>query len=386
MKVIKVLMVTPGLNLCGGIESFCMNYIRQFDANIIVDFAIHDVTDDTYTKEIEKRGGKVYVFPKFKLKTFVKTIKTINSFFKEHHDYDIVHCNMANAALFYLSNAKKYNIKIRIQHSHQNSYADKPSHKIRNFFLVKKGNKYANINFACAKLAGDFLFKNKEYKIIRNAIDLDKYVFNNITRKKMQTQYGITNELVIGNIGRLTEQKNQQLLIKIMDYIVNTKKENAKLFLVGKGHLENYLKELVKKYNLQDKVVFTGEVNNVQDYLQLFDIFVLPSLYEGLGVVNIEAQAAGLPTLVSDKIPKEAYVTELMASVGLNLPASEWGDKILSLNKNRDRESRRNIYIEEIRKNGYDIKIEGKKLEKLYLDLLENGEIVNSCGLKFESA
>ena len=169
-------------------------------------------------------------------------------------------------------------------------------------------------------------------------------------------------------------------------YIVNTKKENAKLFLVGKGHLENYLKELVKKYNLQDKVVFTGEVNNVQDYLQLFDIFVLPSLYEGLGVVNIEAQAAGLPTLVSDKIPKEAYVTELMASVGLNLPASEWGDKILSLNKNRDRESRRNIYIEEIRKNGYDIKIEGKKLEKLYLDLLENGEIVNSCGLKFESA
>ena len=188
----------------------------------------------------------------------------------------------------------------------------------------------------------------------------------------MQSQYGITNELVIGNIGRLTEQKNQQLLIKIMDYIVNTKKENAKLFLVGKGHLENYLKELVKKYNLQDKVVFTGEVNNVQDYLQLFDIFVLPSLYEGLSVVNIEAQAAGLPTLVSDKITKEAYVTELMASVGLNLPASEWGDKILSLNKNRDRESRRNIYIEEIRKNGYDIKIEGKKLEKLYLDLLEN--------------
>ena len=346
MKKIKMLMITPGLNLCGGMESYCMNYIRQFDEKIVVDFATHEVNDDTYTKEIEKRGGKVYVFPRLGLKSFVKAIKSIKEFFKEHHAYDIVHCNMANAAIFYLANAKKYGIKVRIQHSHQNSLADKTLHKIRNFFLVKKGNKYANVNFACSKLAGDFLFKNKEYNVIRNAINVDKYIFNSETRKQMQEEYKIKDELVIGTVGRLTEQKNQQLLIKIMDYIVNQKNINAKLFLVGNGHLENYLKELVDKYKLQKNVIFTGEVDNVQDYLQLFDVFVLPSLYEGLGIVNIEAQAAGLPTVVSDKIPEEAYVTELITAIGLKESIEEWGDKILSINKNDKREQKKEKYVE----------------------------------------
>ena len=371
MKIIKVLMITPGLNLCGGIESYCINYIKQFDSNIIVDFATHDVNDDTYTKEIEKKGGKVYVFPKFGLKTFIKTIKLINAFFKKHHDYDVVHCNMANAAIFYLSNAKKYHIKIRIQHSHQNSLADTTVHKIRNFFLVKEGNKYANVNFACSKLAGDFLFKKRKYTIIKNAIDLNRYKYNNEIRQHMQKKFNINKELVIGTIGRLTEQKNQQLLIKIMDYIINQKKEKAKLFLVGKGHLENSLKELTRKYNLQNYIIFTGEVDNIQDYLQVFDIFVLPSLYEGLGIVNIEAQASGLTTLVSDKIPEEAYVTELITAIKIKKSLAEWGDKILSLNQNKNREINKEKYINEIRENGYDINLEGKKLESLYLELLK---------------
>lgn len=370
---IKILFVTPGLNNCGGIESFCMNYYKNFSEKIQSDFITHDIKDNTYKNYIESNGGKVFKVSQLSGKTILKSIKEIKNFFKQHNDYDIVHCNMANAAIFYLYYAKKYGIKTRIQHSHQDSYADKISHKIRNFFLVKIGNNFATDRIACSKIAGDFLFRNKQYDIVKNAIDSKKYLYNEVKRNEIRKKYNIDEDVtVLGNVGRLTEQKNQIKLVEIMDYIVNKKQKNYLLLIIGSGDLKDYLESKVKEKGLEKNIIFTGSVSNVEEYMQAMDYFILPSLYEGLGIVNIEAQASGLPTIVSDKIPEEAIVTDLIHFIELEKNSEIWASEILKIEKNINRQNEK--YIKSITKKGYEIKQESKKLEELYLKMA-NGKL-----------
>lgn len=369
LNKIKVLYITPALNVCGGIESYCMAYYRHMSEKVKIDFATHEILDNTYKNEIENKGGKVYLFEPLNLKKLIKSVKQIKHFFEQNSDYDIIHCNMVNAAIFYFYYAKKNGIRVRIIHSHQNNYADKLLHAIRNIPLIKMGNLLATDRFACSKVAGDFLFKNKPYYIVKNAIELEKYRYNDDIRKKIRIINSLNdNTFVIGNVGRLTEQKNQIKLIDIMKELVFNLNKDVKLLIIGNGHLKEKLISKTKEYCLQDNVIFVGSVNNVQDYLQAMDCFVLPSLYEGVGIVNIEAQAAGLPTIVSDKVPIEAKVTNLLKYVKLKESSRMWASTILRIGKNKHRKN--NDYINEISNNGYDIKKEGIKLEKKYFDLI----------------
>lgn len=361
---IKVLYITPGLNNCGGIESYCMNYYRNMSENIHIDFITHDIKDDNYKKEIENNGGKVYNVYPLGLKTMFKSIKQIKQFFANHNDYDIIHCNMANAAIFYFYYAKKNGMDVRILHSHQDNYADKLSHKLRNIPLIYFGKKYTTVGMACSKKAGDFLFKNKDYIIVNNAIDLEKYSYNAETRKKIRKDLKLKdNEILLGTVGRLTEQKNQKYLIDILKLLNDSK---YKLIIIGEGHLEEKLKNKAKELNLEDNIIFTGSVNNVEEYMQAMDIFLLPSLYEGLGIVNIEAQVSGLPTIVSDNVPQEANATDLIKFVSLKY-IENWIEEI----KNTQIKNRHS-YIDDVSKNGFNIKEESKKLEKIYVDLINN--------------
>ena len=367
-KEIKILYITPALNNCGGIESFVMSYYTNFTSNIKADFITHDIKDNTYKKIIEERGGKVFLLKPFNLKNIFIVHKEIQRFFEKHHDYDIVHCNMANAAYVYLKYAKKYGIRVRIQHSHQNKYADTKTHAFRNFFLIKYGNMFANVNFACSKLAGDFLFRNKTYYIVNNAINIKKYAFNSKKRKNIRRKLNIKDNVVLlGNVGRLCEQKNQIKLVKIMNYLVNIQKCNYKLVIVGDGILYEKLLDETKRMNLMNNIIFVGSVNNVEDYLSAMDIFVLPSLYEGLGIVNIESQSSGLPTIVSDKVPSDIDITNLVKFIKLSDNDCLWGNIIINTKNNSDRSN--NNYISLIKSAGYDIYEETKKLEKLYYDL-----------------
>ncbi len=363
-KKIRILTITPALNVCGGMESYVMNYYSRIHNDIKMDFATHNITDKTYKDMIEKNGDKVFMLPRFNIFKMGKAEKYVDNFFKEHHDYDIVHCHMANAAFLYLKYAKKYGIKVRIVHSHQNKYADKLSHAIRNVPLVKLGLRSANTYFACSKLAGDFLFKRKKYYLINNAIDAKRFKYDSAMRSKMRKELGLSDDcFLIGNVGRYCPQKNQLFLVDVFTLV--SEKTNSKLLLIGEGELEKELKEHIKELGIEDKVIMHPPVDNIEDYYQAMDMFVLPSLYEGLGIVNIEAQACGLKTIVSDKVPDIAKISDLLSFVKLKASEQEWANAILK-NKDYERKEQKTILAD----SGYDIDIESKKLVDLYNSLV----------------
>lgn len=362
-KKLKILTITPGLNVCGGIESYVMNYYSRIHDEVQMDFITHDISDNTYKDLIEANGDNVYLFPKIGLNVF-KVKKKAEEFFKEHHDYDIVHCHMANAAFLYLKVAKKYGIKVRIIHSHQNKAADQLSHAIRNIPLIKIGLKYANVNFACSKLAGDYLFKKKEYHLINNAIDGNRFKYVPSVRVSKRKELGIDDEtFVIGNVGRLCVQKNQKFLVDVFAKV--SKEINSKLLIIGEGELKEELENQIKNLNLGDKVIMLPPTSKIEDYYQAMDMFVLPSLYEGLGIVNIEAQACGLKTIVSERVPEIAKISDLLSFVNLSDGVDAWVKAIID-NKDYNREEQKDI----LANSGYDINTESKKLIELYKSLI----------------
>lgn len=364
MKKIKVLCVLPTINICGGIEKFYMSYFENFSSNVCVDFITHESTSDEYKKIIEDKQGKLYIMPKINLKNLKHFKNELKKFFELHNDYDIIHCNMANAACFYFYEAKKYNINIRILHSHQNNYADKFTHKIRNIPLVFLGKKMASHNMACTKVAGDFLFKNEEYIIINNAIDIDKFKYDENIRMQLRKEKKIENAFVVGNVGRLTEQKNQKFLLDIFKNIVN-EREDSILLLIGDGELKDELVQYSKKLDIYEKVRFIEPVSDINKFYQIMDVFVLPSLYEGLGIVNIEAENSGLKVFVSENVPKDIDITDLVTFISLNKSAKFWAEKILNCNVDNRRD-----YSNEITENNYNIYKESKKLEEYYKKLI----------------
>lgn len=364
-KKIKVLTITPGLNVCGGIESYAMNYYLRINNSVKMDFITHDISDNYYKNLIEKNGDKVYLFPKIGLKNYKEVINKVDDFFKEHHDYNIVHCHMANAAFLYLKVAKKYGIKVRILHSHQNKAADILSHAIRNVFLIRFGLKYANVNFACSKLAGDYLFKNKKYYIIKNAIDTDRFKFNNEVRNKYRKDLKLNDYFVIGNVGRFCAQKNQLFLIDVFNNV--NSKIKSKLLLIGSGSLKEKIEEKINELGLNENVIILQPKSDIENYYQAMDMFILPSIYEGLGIVNVEAQCTGLQTVVSDRIPKDAGICDLIHYVSLNSSIDEWSNVIIDNMKYK-----RKSHIKDARSCGYDITKESLKLINLYKKIIKD--------------
>lgn len=365
-KKIKILYILPTLNITGGIESYVVNYYLNFDKAITADFITHEIKDDYYKNIIEKQGGKVYLMPRIGIRSLGNFTKKLKEFFAKNHDYDIIHCNMANAGLFYFYEANKYNIPVKIIHSHQNAYADTISHSIRNIPLIKLSVKMANVNFACSKLAGDFLFKNKKYHIINNAINFKKFEFNDEFRKNIRNKYNISDDtFLIGNVGRLVPQKNQLFLIEIMKEIVK-KDLNTKLMIIGDGELKEKLEQKIDECNLKNNVLLIEGKSNINEYYCAFDCFVLPSIYEGLGFVNIEAQVCGLNVITSTGVPQEAKITEHLEYLNLESDASMWATEIM-----KKKRKNRNKLKEEIYNSGYDIEKEAQKLQKLYSRLVK---------------
>ena len=332
---IKVLMILPTFNYSGGIESFVMNNIRHMNmAEYQIDILSHDVNASDYVSEVEKFGGKVFHFPRFSPKNF-PIIKSKYISILSENQYDIVHCHMANAAFLYLKYAQKYKVSVRILHSHQNKAADTLSHSLRNIPLLAIGKKYANFRMACTKLAGDFLFPKQNYDIVRNAIDYQKYAFDFEKREELRQEFGFyESDIVIGHTGRLTKQKNQVFLLKVFEKLVN-QNSNYKLVLVGSGEDLELLEDIVIKSDLQGKVQFFGDRNDIPNILQIFDIFVFPSIYEGLGISILEAQASGLPCVTSTGVPEDADISTNIAHLDLTEEIDKWCEVIGDMDINK---------------------------------------------------
>ena len=370
-RPIRILCVTPAFNVCGGIESYCMSYFRSMSDDIQMDFITHDCTDDTLVRQVRSRGGRVYILPPLSASKMIFSLSAMRRFFvKKGFEYDIIHCNMANAAPFYFYYAKKAGIKVRILHSHQDRAADTRLHAIRNIPLLAIGEKMADKRLACSRQAGSFLFKEHPFTVIKNAIDPKRFAFDEEKRASFRKEYGIDDEILIGTIGRLTEQKNYARLLDIFKLIAENKGLNYKLLIVGEGHLLGLLRHNVAEYSLEDKVIFTGSLADVSGALCGMDLFVLPSLYEGLGIVNIEAQACGLPVVVSDAIPEDADMGGAFYSIPLEATDEMWADRLVLTSPSDDRTRSSLDNMAGIREHGYDIETEASKLKEYYKSLV----------------
>ena len=362
-KPIRVAQVI-GKWLGGGVESVIMNYYRYIDKNKIqFDFICDSDSKNIPYTEIEKLGGKVIIVSPYK-KIF-KYEKELTKVFKQNK-YDIVHSNINSLSILPLRCAKKAGIKIRIAHSHSTSNKKEWKRNIIKNILRPFSKVYATHYFACSELAGKWLFGNKTFnagkiKVVKNAIELEKFKFNENIRNEKRQELNIDKDtIVIGNVGRFVDQKNHKFLIKIFKQY-NMKNNNSVLLLVGQGPLEDKIKDQVKNLNLSNKVIFLGQRTDVNDLYQAMDIFILPSLYEGLGMVLIEAQVAGLPCIASVEVPNEASISKLISYKKLD-NIDIWCNEI----ENCIKKIRLNQNINNFE---YDINIECKKLEKLYADL-----------------
>lgn len=371
MKPIRILQIVTKMD-AAGIETFLMNVYRKIDrTKLQFDFLTHRSEKGFFDDEIRELGGKIYNVPPINPLKHKNYLKALNVFFATHKEYKIVHSHINTFSLYPLREALKADVPIRVAHSH---IADVPFDLKTPFRIYTKSklSKYSTHNFACSAMAGKWLYgedailKNN-FKVINNSIDTAKYSYNKEVRKKLRNELGIEEEFVIGHIGRFNKQKNHEFLIKIFK-AVHEKHPTAVLMLVGDGHLRGKFEKQVKDLNLHKNVIFTGVRPDVNELLQVMDVFVFPSFFEGLGIVAVEAQAAGLPCLLSETIPEEAHVTNLAEVLSLKDPIQMWRDKILEHTSRQDRV----VTEKQIRANGYDISETSNWLENFYLSSLEN--------------
>ena len=363
MTPIRVLQVVTHMER-GGLESMLMNYYRHIDRERVqFDFLVHRQERAAFDDEIESLGGKLYRLPR--LVPWSKGyLAALNHFFDEHPEYKIVHVHQDCLSSVILRAAAQHNIPVRIAHSH-NANQDKNLKYPIKLWYKRSIPKYTTNLFACGKDAGDWMFGGAPYQIINNAIDATAYSFNPKKRIEMRHQLGLADKLIIGHVGRFNPQKNHLFLLDIFAALLK-KEPNAVLLLVGGG--EDMLKIQAKAHALgiAEHVRFLGVRSDVADLMQAMDVFVFPSLYEGLGIVLIEAQAAGLPCVVSDTIPREAYLTDLVTAERLSSSTETWADNILE-KRNFPRTDRR----AEIAAHGFDITTEAVKLQEFYINAYE---------------
>lgn len=363
-NVIRVAHVI-GKWLGGGVESVVMNYYRYIDkSKIQFDFICDEDSTNIPYEEIENLGGKVILIPPYqKVLKYHKELKRV----LKQGKYKIVHSHINTLSVFSLFAAKCAGVPVRIAHSHSTTNKKEKKKNLIKQVLRPFSKLFATDYMCCSELAGRWLFGNKEYDngnvyLLNNAIDLDKFKYDEEKRKEKRKELNIEDStLVIGHVGRFVEQKNHRFLIDIFNE-VHKQKEDSILLLAGQGPLMEEMQEKVKALGIENSVKFLGQRNDINELYQAFDVFCLPSLYEGLPVVGVEAQATGLLCILSDDMTKETKVLESTKFLSLNQSAKEWTDNIIEKYNTYKRTKTR----KEISNNGFDITNETSKLEDFY--------------------
>lgn len=327
MEAIRVLHVLDKININSGVSSVVLNYYFAIDKDRIqFDFLVHEEVDNALIQMLTNLGAKIYVMPGYQLSTL---LNYENDFIKLVGDsYQIIHCHIPHEAFFCLRVGKKLGCKVRIIHSHNTKGSDYFLKGIRNRFLKCLGVYYSNHIFSCSHKAARYLVnKKREVNIIPNAISVKKYAFNYEKREKMRAEFDFGTNFIIGHIGRFDKQKNHKFIIDILVQL-KEKIPNCLLVLIGDGNRINDIKNYATKLHVDHYIRWIGSSDRISDYLQCMDVFVLPSLYEGLPVVALEAQASGLPCLLSDRITKEVKCTELVRFLQIK-HCSVWVNEIM---------------------------------------------------------
>ncbi len=367
MEPLRILQIVPNMQ-SGGLENLIMNIYRNIDTSKIqFDFLVHYTEKKHFDDEIEKMGGRIYRFSLRNDNNIFKYIIQLNNFYKKHQEYKVIHCHMSSIGFINFLIAKKNGIKVRIAHSHNSKTDNTIKGHIKRIMMLPY--KYVStINFACSTEAGYFLFKNKKFTFIPNAIDVIKYRFDKDKRNKLRKKLGFAdNDIVLGHIGRFNVQKNHEYIIE-MFRILSKRNSKYKLLLIGDGELKETIEKKCKQYHIDKSVKFTGVVSNSYDYYNTMDLFILPSLFEGLPVVGVEAQANGLKCIFSDNITREVDLTNIKY---LPLNLEMWINEIQKINMNSDVERKNKNKI--ILDSYFNIKELAKKLEYEYIEMYNKG-------------
>jgi len=362
MSLIRVLHINGGIMDYGGISSFMMNYYRSIDrTKVQFDFLVHGFEKGVHDVEIVELGGKIYNVP-IKSKDYFGNIRALKEIFMSGL-YSIVHCHMDAMNTFVLRIAKKCGVPIRISHCHNTEHLTNNFLRYHiNEFARRNSVKFATHRFACSELAGNWLFGAEcEFNIANNAILVDKFNFNSEKRVRYRDELKIGTSIAIGHIGRFDYQKNHSFLIDVFFEIMK-ESNKYKLLLVGEGYLKKDILEKAESLNLKDHIIFLGERRDISELISAFDIFVLPSLFEGLPVVGVEAQANGLACVFSSNVSKEIALADNVVFISINC-AQEWAKKIMDLDYLRLDSS------EKIKRLGYDIHFEAGKLGLFYQEV-----------------
>lgn len=348
----------------GGLETMLMNYYRQMDRNKIqFDFMVHRPERGHYDDEIEILGGRIFQMPPIRPGNYRTYFKLLKEFFANHSEYRVVHSHINENSGFVLKAAKKAGVPGRIAHSHLSDL--KIDYKIpfrlyARFYMQNNPNKL----FACSKNAGRWLFGQKrvnseELLVLNNAVNTQEFTFRESIRRKIREDLGLQNKLVIGHVGRFNEQKNHNFLIEIFN-ILSQERSDAVLILIGDGDLKDQIEKKVESLCLSERVKFLGIRSDISNLMQAMDLFLFPSLYEGLPVVLVEAQAAGLKCVVSNTITQESDITGGVDFISLKKTPEEWASKILSTSFDRKDTSKK------IQDAGYDSITMAKWLSDYY--------------------
>ena len=367
--MIKVLMLVSNLRAANGVASFAINYYKNLDhSKVQMDFALYSDRESTYYSLIEECGGKIFVLPS--IKKMPEHIKACNEIL-ERRAYDVIHDNTLHISIPMMWCAKQTHVPIRVLHSHNTKMGEKFGKEIRNkcFLPIIRG--LATDNAACSIDAGKAMFGNRSFEVIPNVVSTEKYKFDMATRLKVRKLMKTTEKLIVGTVGRLAEQKNPFFAVDVFEKLLK-RVPNVEYWWIGSGGLDNQVIDYVEKKNLSQNVKILGSRADVLDLYQAMDCFFLPSLFEGLPVTGVEAQAMGLPMVVSDTITKEMEYSDLIDYVGLNEKPEIWAEHLkLALERTIEREK----YSEKLKMSIFSDIGCGDRLLSIYQKILQKGNV-----------
>lgn len=368
MQKLRLLMVVGNLRASNGVTSFVMSYFRQLNhENVQMDFALLSDWESPYYKEIQQAGGKIYVLPP--VKDLLTHIKKCNQILAHDH-YDVVSDNSLILTIPMMMSAKHYHVPVRILHSHNtrlSSYAKKE--KIEKAFLPILKSQCTDF-CACGKEAGKFLFGGKNFTIIPNVISPKDNRYNSDRREQVRKQMNVSDRIVIGTVGRTAPQKNPYFAVNVVGALTK-KVPNLTYWWIGSGEMDYELRDYVREKRLEETIRFLGSRNDILDLYQAMDIFFLPSLFEGLPLTGVEAQAFGLPCVVSSSVTDEMVYTDLVKYVSLQDSIDVW---VEALEEQIQRIPERRSYQDELRSSQFSSDGAGERMEKLYLSLMKKNK------------
>ena len=369
MGKIKVLIVLGNTGR-GGAQTFAVNLLRNIDHTLFQMDFVFDELKGGYEEEIRSFGSRIYQLPRFVVANYFSFAKKWNKLL-ESNQYDIVHGHVSSSASVYLKIAKKHGAKTLL-HSHSAGYRGNPFEIAVKKFFSKKAKEYADLWFSCSDKAAERLFgknfeNDKRYHEIPNAINTCNYLFNiqkrNALREKMNA---LEDTKVIGHIGSMTPPKNHLFIIDVFK-VIHKIEPNSLLLLVGDGPLEGNIKKHAKECKCDDCILFTGNMPNANEFLMAMDVMIFPSLFEGLPVTVVEAQATGLPVLLSDCVTNHVAITNLIKVLSLKERTDVWATELLSLIQKRNRQA----YNYAVANSDFEMKKSVKKISELYIQCIE---------------